>query len=98
MPSDINTFFAEWKTGTERMKLQAPDIARGYGSFYHTLMKEGALASREKELIALKFGARLTNRSIAQMMGLTAGNVGVILFRALRKLQAELVSEGWNNA
>ncbi|MGB2985076.1 MAG: carboxymuconolactone decarboxylase family protein [Phycisphaerae bacterium] len=53
MPSDINTFFTEWKTGTERMKQQAPDIAKGYGSFYHTLMKEGALASREKELIAL---------------------------------------------
>ena len=53
MPSDINTFFAEWKTGTEKMKQQAPDIAKGYGSFYRTLMKEGALASREKELIAL---------------------------------------------
>ena len=53
MPSDINEFFAEWKTGTEKMKQQVPDIAKGYGSFYHTLMKEGALASRDKELIAL---------------------------------------------
>ena len=53
MPDDINTFFVEWKTGTEKMKQQAPDIAKGYGSFYHTLRKEGALASREKELIAL---------------------------------------------
>ena len=53
MPSDINTFFSEWKNGTEKMKQQVPDIARGYGGFYHALMKKGALAAREKELIAL---------------------------------------------
>ena len=51
MPSEINAFFAEWKSGTEKMKQEAPDIAKGYGSFYHTLMKVGTLTLREKELV-----------------------------------------------
>jgi len=53
MRSAAATFFDEWKTGTEKMKRQTPDLARGYGNFYHTLMKQGALSAREKELIAL---------------------------------------------
>jgi RNA polymerase sigma-70 factor (ECF subfamily) len=53
----------------------------------------GALASlddRERDLIALKFSALMTNREIASLAGLTESNVGVILFRALRKLRALL--------
>ena len=47
------TFFDKWKTGTEAMKREAPNIARGYGQFYHTVMVESVLSSREKELIAI---------------------------------------------
>ncbi len=45
------------------------------------------LASQEKEIIALKFGAEMTNRQIARTMGLSESNVGVILYRAVRKLR-----------
>jgi AhpD family alkylhydroperoxidase len=38
------------------MKEQTPDLARGFGAFYQTVMKEGALSVREKELIALAIG------------------------------------------
>jgi RNA polymerase sigma factor (sigma-70 family) len=48
------------------------------------------LGDRERDLIALKFGGGLTNRRIAQLMGLTESNVGVILYRTLRLLRDQL--------
>ena len=50
----------------------------------------GSLDDRERDLIALKFSAFMTNRVIAGLTGLTESNVGVILFRAVRKLRALL--------
>jgi len=50
----------------------------------------GFLDDRERDLVALKFSALMTNRDIAGVTGLTESNVGVILFRALRKLRAVL--------
>jgi RNA polymerase sigma-70 factor (ECF subfamily) len=54
----------------------------------------GTLDDRERDLIALKFSALVTNREIASLTGMTESNVGVILFRALRKLRAVLSSTG----
>jgi RNA polymerase sigma-70 factor (ECF subfamily) len=48
------------------------------------------LSDREQDLIALKFAAGLTNRRIAEMTGLSQSNVGVILYRAVRRLRAKL--------
>jgi RNA polymerase sigma factor (sigma-70 family) len=48
------------------------------------------LTDRERDLVALKFAAGLTNRRIAELSGLSANHVGVILYRAVRRLQAEL--------
>jgi len=45
------------------------------------------LSDRERDLIALKFAAGLTNRRIAELIGLSESNVGVILYRAIRKLR-----------
>ena len=47
------------------------------------------LPEREQEIISLKFGAELTNRQIARVMNLSSLNIGVILFRSLRKLRTE---------
>ena len=47
------------------------------------------LADRERELVALKYGAGLTNRAIAGLTGLTESNVGVILYRAVQRLRAD---------
>lgn len=51
---------------------------------------------RSRDLIALKFGAGLTNRRIAELTGLSESNVGVILYRAIGHLrdQLEPVYEG----
>ncbi len=47
------------------------------------------LADRERELVALKYGAGLTNRAIAQLTGLTESNVAVILHRTLQILRSQ---------
>ncbi len=48
------------------------------------------LKPRESELVALKYGAGLTNRDIAQVTGLTESNVGTVLHRTVQILRA-----GW---
>jgi len=44
---------------------------------------------REREILALKYGAESTNRDIARMTGLSESNVGTILHRAVQALRAE---------
>jgi RNA polymerase sigma-70 factor (ECF subfamily) len=52
------------------------------------------LGDRDRELLALRFGAGLRNTEIAAQLGLSEGNVGVLLYRAVRRLQADLIDEG----
>jgi RNA polymerase sigma-70 factor, ECF subfamily len=47
------------------------------------------LADRDRELVALKYGAGLTNRTIASLTGITESNVGVTLHRVVQFLRAE---------
>jgi AhpD family alkylhydroperoxidase len=56
MTNGIAGFFDRWPAARQKLKDQAPDIARGFGGFYQTVMKEGALSVREKELIAMAIG------------------------------------------
>ena len=49
------------------------------------------LGERERELVALKFGAGWTNRAIARALGLSETNVGTLLYRTIQALRA-----GWN--
>ncbi len=48
------------------------------------------LSKKERDIVALKFAAELKNTDIAEVMGISDSNVGVILFRSLRKLRKEL--------
>jgi RNA polymerase sigma-70 factor (ECF subfamily) len=41
----------------------------------------------EREIVSLKFAGEITNRAIARQVGFSESNVGVILFRAVRKLR-----------
>jgi RNA polymerase sigma-70 factor (ECF subfamily) len=50
------------------------------------LLKE--LPERERELVALKYGADVTNRAIATLTGLSESNVGTILHRTVVSLRA----------
>jgi RNA polymerase sigma-70 factor (ECF subfamily) len=57
--------------------------------FAHLTILLARLADRERELVALKYGAGLTNRTIARLSGLTESNVAVILHRAIQTLRSE---------
>jgi RNA polymerase sigma-70 factor (ECF subfamily) len=46
------------------------------------------LPDRERDLIALKYGAGLTNRAIARVTGLSESNVGTVLHRTVQSLRA----------
>lgn len=50
------------------------------------------LSSRERNIVALKFGANLKNTEIAQLTGITEGNIGIILYRTMKKLKTEIGS------
>jgi RNA polymerase sigma factor (sigma-70 family) len=47
-----------------------------------------SLPERERELIALRYGADLGNRFIARLTGLSVSNVSTILHRAVQALRA----------
>lgn len=48
-----------------------------------------SLPDRERDLVALKYGAGMSNRDIARQAGLSESNVGTILNRVLHKLRSE---------
>ncbi len=67
----------------------AEDRAQQRADFARLSVLLARLADRDRELVALKYGAGLTNRAIAGLTGLSESNVGVILHRALQTLRAE---------
>ncbi len=70
----------------ETQYLRQEELARLYTGL-------NLLAEREREIIALKFAAELPNTRIAQVVGLSAENVGVILYRAIGKLRKRFEEE-----
>lgn len=48
------------------------------------------LTQREREIVSLKYGGGLTNRTIARVTGLTETNVGTLLHRVVGRMRA-----GW---
>lgn len=57
---------------------------------HRLLQAVGKLGERERDIIALKFASGLSNRRIAELTGLTESNVGVILYRTMKRLRVEL--------
>jgi len=47
----------------------------------------GRLPDHHRELVALKYGAELTNREIARQTGMSESNVGSTLFRIVQQLR-----------
>jgi RNA polymerase sigma-70 factor (ECF subfamily) len=66
-----------------------PDaIAERRSDFERLSQLLSQLPTRERELIALKYGAELTHREIADLTGLSETNVGTLLNRTVQKLRA----------
>lgn len=55
------------------------------------------LREKERNIIAMKYGAGLKNSEIAQIMGVSESNIGVVLYRSLKKLHLSLQAEGFKN-
>jgi RNA polymerase sigma-70 factor, ECF subfamily len=66
------------------------DLAQRSEQHEHLRRLLAALPERESELVALKYGAGLTNRAIAQHTGLSESNVGTILSRVVNFLRAQM--------
>jgi len=49
-----------------------------------------ALDERSQKVVILKYWSDLNNKEIAETLGLSASNVGVILFRAMGELKKRL--------
>jgi RNA polymerase sigma-70 factor (ECF subfamily) len=64
--------------------------AQERAEFKQLLTLLARLAERERELVALKYGAGLTNRAIARISGLSESNVSTILYRVTQQLRAQL--------
>lgn len=56
MSKDITEFHASWKAGLQKIKSILPETARTFGGLHLAMMKDGALLTRDKELIALAIG------------------------------------------
>jgi len=48
------------------------------------------LDERARDIIALKFSSGMNNREIAKLTGLGESNVGIIIFRSVKKMQTEI--------
>lgn len=67
------------------------DVIQKRADFARLTVLLSQLADRDRELVALRYGAGLTNRVIARLTGLSESNVGVLLHRAVQTLRA-----GWD--
>ena len=63
--------------------------AQQRADFRHLSLLLSRLAERERELVALKYGAGLTNRAITRITGLSESNVSTILYRITQQLRAQ---------
>jgi RNA polymerase sigma-70 factor (TIGR02952 family) len=80
--------------GRASAELQPEEVAIHHETHVELLAAVARLSDRQRDLIALKFAAGLTNRRMAELTGLSESNVGVILYRAVRRLRAKLSAQG----
>jgi len=72
-----------------------PEVTENREEYEKLQLCLAVLPQREQEIISLKFGAELSNRQIASVVGLSENNVGTILFRSICKLRN--CFKGWSN-
>ena len=53
------------------------------------------LPPREREIVSMKYFMGISNKEIAEALGMTPGNVGVVLHRSLAKLKVLLEDAGY---
>jgi AhpD family alkylhydroperoxidase len=53
---DYNQLHNEWSECRQRLMSETPDMMKSFGGFHENVIKDGALPSKTKELIALSLG------------------------------------------
>ncbi|MCS7337479.1 MAG: carboxymuconolactone decarboxylase family protein [Verrucomicrobiae bacterium] len=53
MDSTPKAFLEKFKSDVQRLRQAAPDTVKGFGTLFSSVMKDGALSTKQKELIAL---------------------------------------------
>ncbi|MDZ4753533.1 MAG: carboxymuconolactone decarboxylase family protein [Phycisphaerae bacterium] len=56
MLHDAAKFYEAWPAAMNAAKSASPDLGKAFGPFFQTLMKEGEISAKHKELIALGIG------------------------------------------
>ena len=78
---------------TEFLTATVPGPEERVGAFSELAGALAALSDRDRDVLALRFGAELTGPEIAKLMDLTLANVQQIISRSLRKLRTLLGGE-----
>jgi RNA polymerase sigma factor (sigma-70 family) len=84
------------EVGEDQLPSSAGPEESGLGPSIELAAALSRLRSREREIVALRFGADLKAPEIAEIMGLSVPNVQQILSRALRRLRGALEGGGWD--
>jgi len=79
---------------SDEHEIEAATVEPSLGLDHRLAAALGALSDRERELVALRYGADLTGPEIAAVTGLSLANVQQILSRSLRRMRAELDASG----
>jgi AhpD family alkylhydroperoxidase len=56
MSQEVKAFYEKYKKDYGKMQAQMPDTVKGFSALFDTVMKDGALPLKQKELIALAVG------------------------------------------
>ncbi len=89
--SHLHEELGEEQTKAELGSLQPLDQSLGLAPELAEAL--ATLSTRERELLALRFGGDLTGPEIAEVTGLSLANVQQILSRSLRRLRSQLEAE-----
>lgn len=53
MAGNVKEFYTKFGRDMEKMKQSVPETLKGFGALFQSVMKDGALKTKEKELVAL---------------------------------------------
>ena len=85
IPRETDLDEAQWLTGPSTLE----DDLQRHLDFERVIHILSNASSQERDLVALKYGAELTNREIATICGLSESNVGTILHRVITRIRNE---------
>ena len=71
------------------LAVEPEDVGAAEGALRFAVVRSGiaSLSTRDRELVALKFFAGLSNAEIASVLGVTESNAGTLVHRAVQKLR-----------